>query len=752
MASDRRPSAPVTDELAQAADALHWLLVAAGRTEEHGVVLRALAEASASIVDLSDETKQPWGARFVDVADRFRVRVIPGSGTIRELMPLLLEGLPIAVRCPDEQSNAEWLVIDGFTGKGFHVRRSDRSAKPEIVSRTQLNKRLGGTSATIDWLAARPFLAGASTATGDPHGEGSESSVGPHGSGHGGSGHGGGHGSHGDHGHGHGEMAPLTRLLSLLRPERSDVLAIVVFSIVVGLLTIVTPLAVEAMVNTVAFGRNLSPVFVLALIVLTFLGFSAAIRALLTYMVEVIQRRLFVRLVEDLAYRLPRIQAETLRTTPLSEKLNQFFDIVSVQKIVASMLLEGLAIILQTFVGMAVLAFYHPFLLGFDIVLLASVTFVVLVLGRGAVRTAIKESKAKYSVAAWLEELVRHGTTFRLHAGRRLGLDRADDLTIGYLQARRRHFRIVIRQVIFALALQAVAATTLLALGGWLVISGTLSLGQLVAAELIVTVIVGSFAKLGKHLEAYYDLLASIDKLGGLLDLPISDEPQWSHIDTSGPVGVTVSHGNFRDARDSHASHSDRLEISSGETVALVGVPGSGKSRLLEALAGLTDPHPWSMQLRDIDVREIRRDVLDELVGVAFEIEIFRGTIGENIDLGRPDVRQIDIRRALEAVELGREIDSLPLGLETPLLTDGHPLSRTQKARLMLARALAGRPRLLLIDGLLDMLPDEQAERILTRLADPSEGRTIVFATGRACLLQKADRITELTQLAAADH
>ena len=272
----------------------------------------------------------------------------------------------------------------------------------------------------------------------------------------------------------------------------------------------------------------------------TFLTFAAALRGLLSYVVEILQRRLFVRLVADLAYRLPRVRGTAFDGMHAPELVNRFFEIVTVQKAASSLLLDAVSIILQTFVGMAVLAFYHPFLLGFDLVLLMLIAFITFGLGRGAVKTAVNESIAKYAVGAWLEELVRHPTAFKLHSGHQFALDRSDRLTVDYLDARKKHYRIVLRQLLFALGLQATVATALLGLGGWLVIQGQLTLGQLVAAELIVTVIVGSFAKMGKHLESFYDLLASMDKLGHLFDLPTERHDKQFHLQAGVPAEVAV--------------------------------------------------------------------------------------------------------------------------------------------------------------------------------------------------------------------
>ncbi len=194
---------------------------------------------------------------------------------------------------------------------------------------------------------------------------------------------------------------------------------------------------------------------------------------------------------------------------------------MTVQKVTAGLLLDGITLVVSALIGMSVLAIYHPWLLGFDLVLLSLMTFAIFVLGRRAVSSSIEESLAKYRTASWLEDIAACPTAFRYHGATEFAMERADRHIFDYLKARRRHFRVLFRQMLFALVLQALASTALLGLGGWLVISGQLTLGQLVAAELIVAVIVGSFTKLGKHLESYYDVMASMDKLGHLFDIPV---------------------------------------------------------------------------------------------------------------------------------------------------------------------------------------------------------------------------------------
>ena len=524
-------------------------------------------------------------------------------------------------------------------------------------------------------------------------------------------------------------VSPLARVFSLLRAERTDVWVVVAFALVSGLLGIATPLAVEALVNTVAFGRFLQPVIILSLMLLAFLLFQAALKALQTFVVEIIQRRLFARLAADLSFRLPHTTAEAFHGHYAPELVNRFFDVVTVQKIVSQLLLDGLSIVLSAFVGMAVLAFYHPYLLAFDIVLILLVLFTMFVLGRGAVKTSIKESKTKYAMAAWLEDLARCRTSFRYDGAADFALERSNLLIHDYLTARKKHFRVLIRQIVFMLLVQALASTALLAIGGWLVITMQLSLGQLVAAELIVAIVVGSFAKLGKHIESFYDLLASMDKLGTLLDLPLERADGLLAAPTGGAVQMTDVSYSLPGGTSVLKKLS--LEIPNGRHVAVCGDSGSGKSVLLDLIFGLRYPDSGRVTVDGIEPRDLRPDVLRRGITLVRDTEVFDGTIAENVHLERPNICMADVREALEIVGLMPLIQRFPDGLETKLAQSGEPLTASQQRRLMVARAVVGQPDIILIDALLDGLKNSEAENVLGNILKAREKQTIFLVTCR---------------------
>jgi len=539
------------------------------------------------------------------------------------------------------------------------------------------------------------------------------------------------------HGHDHARgKGPAQRLIDLVRLEWGDVFTLLAFALGVGLLSLVAPAAIEALVNTVAFGILLWPVFVLAAVMFVLLFVSAVLRALQTYVAECLQRRLFVRTALGFADRLARTGIASFDGANRADIVNRFFEVSSGQKSIATLLVEGVGIIMMTLVGLVVLAFYHPYLLTFALVLAGLVVFMLFVLGIGGVRSSIAESYAKFDVAAWLEEVARCPHTFRSGQGAVLALDRADQLADRYISARKRHFAVIWRQTIFALLLEAVGSTVLLGLGGWLVINRQLTLGQLVASELIVTLVLVALSKIGKYVEIFYDLQATLDKLGVLDRLPPEPADGEPLPVEGGPLAVTA------ELPDGHGGQR-RLELRPGERAALVGP--RDKTGLLETLALLRLPREGLLEFDGIDARSLDRPAARQGIAFVGRAEVFAGTILENIKLGRESVTAAEVRRALDAVGLADRVARLPDGIQTPLTPDGRPLSNNEISRLAIARAIVDRPRLLVLDGMLDSLDLSACPELLDELFDPAAPWTLVVVTARDDIRSRCDRVLEWT-------
>lgn len=574
----------------------------------------------------------------------------------------------------------------------------------------------------------------------DPHANGR-----PHGHGHP-PGHGGHAGGHDDHGHGHAHHGPppFRRLLGLLRPEASDLWIVVLFAVGVGVFTLATPVVAMAVVNTVALGTLVQQLVVLCLALFVALLLAGFLQFLQTVVVEFVQRRVFVRVAADLAYRLPRVDLRAFDRQNGPELVNRFFDVLTVQKSAATLLLDGITIALQVLIGLLLLGFYSPYLFGFDLVLLAALVLLFTVLGRGGVRTAVRESILKYAVAGWMEEVARHPVAFKTAGGPGLARGRTDELTQEYLTARSAHFRVLMRQVVFALLLQAVANVALLAVGGWLFIQGKLTLGELVAAEIVVTLVVATFTKLGKQLEAYYDLLAAVDKLGHLLDLPLEREGGEPRPRRDGPAGVVVHDVSFGYDGGRPALAGFSLRLAPGERVALTGPNGAGKSTLVDVLFGLRRPAGGWVEFDGADLRAVELATVRDQIAVVKGIEVYDGTVLDNVRMGRADVTMDDARDAIRRVGLLEAIRNLPDGLATRLWTGGAPLSLGQANRLMIARAIAGRPRLLVLDEALDHMDADIRETVLPAVLGKDAPWTLLVITHSDEAARLCDRTVRL--------
>lgn len=540
-------------------------------------------------------------------------------------------------------------------------------------------------------------------------------------------------------------LPPWNRLKALLGAERSTLWVAVIYSVVIGLLSLVVPVAVQSLVNTIAFGSVLQPLVVLTLFVFVALGFSALINSLRAWVVEILQRSIFARVGTDLTWRLLRVRPEAFDKYHGPELVNRFFDVVTVQKSAATLLIDGLGILMQTVIGLLLVALYHPLLLAFDIFLVASMLFIVLVMGRGAVYTSIKESKAKYAFQAWMEQIATHLVTFKSAGGMELASAKAEGLMEDYLHYRAKHFQILLRQIAGSFVLQAVASSLLLGIGGWLVIGQRLTLGQLVASELIVTLMVSGFTKFGKHLEVFYDLQAAIDKLGGLVDLPLERAGGEAVLTETGPARAAMMKMAVGYKDSDPVLDVSEWELRAGDRMGLIGRYGCGKSTLADTLFGLRQPVRGALRLDGIDYRSLPLTTIRSHVALVRGIELFSGTILENVRLGRDELTHNDVTDALRKTGILEEIQNLPDGLDTVLHPGGRPLSASQASRLMIARAIVAKPRLLILDDALDPV-DRATERepLCDMLFDPKASWTLLCITERADLLARCNRVAML--------
>lgn len=531
--------------------------------------------------------------------------------------------------------------------------------------------------------------------------------------------------------------SPLQRLYQLAELEREDITTLIIYGLGIGLMSLATPIAVQSLVNTIAFGALFQPLLVLTLILLVLMTFSNTLAAWQFYVVEMLQRRLFVRLFGTAAHSLQQADFTARDRHYLPELSNRFFDVVTLQKTAAVMLLESLGYVLQTLIGMLLLAFYHPILLAFDIFLIASLSAILFIMGKHGVSTAIEQSKAKYVAAAWLENIAGNALLGKATHTQEFFRHRTEQIGMNYLYACVQHFRIVARQNIAALALHAIANTLLLGLGGWMVIERQLSLGQLIAAELVVNAMLYGLTRLGKILDNFYELLTSLDKIGHLLDLPQESNLGTSAVVNNGAYRVVLDNVSLPQSPQLDILRHLNLQISPGERIVISS--GTQRGSLLDLLFGLRSPASGSVSLDNQDIRDLNLGLLRDTIALVREPEIIPGTIAENVHMGRPlDLHAI--QEVLQQVGLLEFITELPNGLNTPLGLQGAPLSREQCLRLSLARALSQKPRLLMLDQVLDHIDQSVLPKLLDYLVAEQAPWTLLVCSQQDQVIKACSR------------
>ncbi len=544
-------------------------------------------------------------------------------------------------------------------------------------------------------------------------------------------------------------VRPIQRLFRMFQRDRRDITYIYLYAAVNGLVALTLPLGIQAIVGLILAGRVSTSWIILTVIVTAGVALSGLLQVVQLSITEVLQQRIFTRAAFEFAYRIPRFKTEALSGTYPPELVNRFFDTLNVQKGLSKLLLDFTASGVQILFGLVLLSFYHPNFIFFGIVLAATLGAIVFWSGPRGMKTSLKESSDKYRVAHWLKELARGINTFKLAGQTNLPVERTDHLVKSYLAHRKAHFKVLVFQFSNIVAFKVLITLGLLVLGGLLVIENEITVGQFVASEIIIILIMNSAEKLILTMEPIYDVLTAVEKMGQVTDIPLDHEGSHQPMPNPTPRGFKVQ---LKDVSLPKGTYINRpvlsgihLELPEGARVAVIGPPGSGKSSLLHVMSGLIEPSSGTRILNSIpaknwDQRQLRRQIGDYLT----QEVIFEGTIAENLTVGRDGISMADLTRAAAAVGLMPVIENWPDGFETALNSDGEGLHQTVIHQIFLARAIAGKPSLLVLDPFLRPFESSERERLSAFLTQRDHPWTLVAATTEPAFLERCTHIVYL--------
>jgi ABC-type bacteriocin/lantibiotic exporter with double-glycine peptidase domain len=538
-------------------------------------------------------------------------------------------------------------------------------------------------------------------------------------------------------------LSPVQRLIRLLNTERKEILYILFYALLVGFVSLALPLGIQTTVELISGGVFFSSVYLMIGLVILGVLIAGGLQIVQISMVDYLQRRVFTKAALEFAYRIPRLRMEALHEKYAPELINRFFDVMTVQKGLPKLLIDLSSAVIQIIFGLLLISLYHPFFILFGLLLISALAIIFYTTGPRGLRSSINESKYKYNVAHWLEELARALQSFKLGGTTDLPVRKTDYNVNGYLKHRTIHFNTLLAQFSFIVIFKAAVVGGLLVAGTILVVAREITLGQLVASEIVIILIINSVEKIIMYMDVVYDLLTAVDKIAHVTDLPI---------ERAGGLDITPRHekGFAIEVRDlSYAFpdgtfrlHHVDLSIAPGERVCFSGPGGSGKTVLTRILTGFYTNFSGSVtldgySLRDVDLTHLREKIAKNISAE----DLFDGTIFENLSVGNYHTSAERVLMALQRVGLSETVNALPDGLNTHVLSGGKGFSDTVIQKLILSRCIAKQPKLMVLNDFFIGLPRSEKLALIQTITDPANPWTLVAVSNDPMIMAACDRV-----------
>lgn len=527
------------------------------------------------------------------------------------------------------------------------------------------------------------------------------------------------------------KLSPARRFWLLLKPDKFEIRNLYFYAIIIGLLNLVLPIGVQSIINLIQGGAVNTSWIVLIILVASAIGLSGILQVKQLRIMENLQQKIFTRAAFDFTFRIPRIKLEQLFKEYAPELMNRFFDVISIQKGMTKILVEFSSASIQVFFGLVLLSLYHPFFIVFSILLVALIFFIFwLTMNRG-LKTSLAESKHKYYLAHWLEEVARSNTTFKLSGESNITMGRTNKHVLDYTDAREKHFTILKWQYGMMIGFKVLVVVGLLLIGGLLVIDQQMNIGQFVASEIVILLIVSSVEKVILSFETIYDVLTSLEKLGHVTDLELEKDGTINIEHTDEGIKLDVQNVSYKYPQEKKYALTDiNFEVKPKEHILITGCNDSGKSTLLHVISGLLTPTNGSITIEDIPIRNYNFNQLRGQIGGYMRDEtLFEGSLMDNITLGRENATFENVKWAVDGVGLTEFVRNQKKGYDTKIFPSGRQFSKSTVAKILMARAIVDRPRLLLLENSFNMFSPSDKDKILRFLLDRKHPWTLLISS-----------------------
>ncbi len=542
-------------------------------------------------------------------------------------------------------------------------------------------------------------------------------------------------------------MSPWQRFISLLQLDKRDIKQIFYYAIFSGLVALTLPLGIQAIINLIQGAQISSSWIVLVVLVTIGVAFQGALQIMQIRVMESIQQKIFARSSFEFVYRFPKIKTSELYKYYPPELANRFFDTLTVQKGLSKILIGFPTAFLQIIFGLILLSFYHPFFIIYGFLLIFLIYVLFKFTAQKGLDTSLKESKIKYKVAHWIQEVARSLMSFKLSGNTNLAMHRNNQYTEEYLEARENHFRILIFQYLQMIGFKILVTAGLLIIGGLLVLNQQMNIGQFVASEIIILLVLGSVEKLITGLETFYDVLTSLEKIGQVVDKELEPQKGVNPFETEQDLCVEVESLGYKNFDGTTILDNINLHIKKTDRIQLKGTSSSGKAALLKILSGILTPTSGTLYINHNSMKGIWPNKYRCNIGQVLPDQLpFEGTILENITFGNPDIPRDRLNDILHNIGLLPFVKKQAKGLDTILYSGGHDIPHTVSRRIILARAIINNPKLLLLKDPLEHFEAQETMAIVKYLTDEKQPWAIVVSSKNPIWEQSCNGSVEIVK------
>ena len=531
------------------------------------------------------------------------------------------------------------------------------------------------------------------------------------------------------------QISPLKRVQALIQEHKKEVTSIYLFSILGGIVNLSLPLGVQTIIGLVMGATMVTSIYVLIFLVVLGVFLMGLFQINQMKIIESIQQKIFAHYAYEFADKIPQLDLKHMDKYHIPEKVNRFFDTLNIQKGFAKLLLDIPVATVQIVFGIILLSLYHPLFIILGLILLILLGLILFYTSKKGIETSIEESNYKYGVAGFFGEIARTIKTFKFSQGSDLNLIRTDENVSGYLGARTKHFHVLLFQYKSLLFFKVALTTLMLTLGSYLLINQQLNVGEFVAAEIVIMLVIGAVEKLITSLDSAYDVITGLEKLASVTDNPLETS---GDLELNTRVGLEIEMKNFSFEFETGKPvlNSINLHINSGEKIQLSGPAGSGKSILMRVLTGNYIDYKGTLLINKVPIKNYNLQSLRKHTGILLQNqEIFGGTVWENISLGNKEIGPAMILSTADELGFADFLNHFALGFDTEIEPLGKKTPQTIVKKILLLRALCGDRRLLILENPWNGLEPVLVTRIQTYLKNQSA--TVIISTNESTLFDK---------------